>query len=221
MTIILLLLSPLACQGPIANIATIPIGDEEYILIFNRVDELLNADLDDAVQLVELKESYSGKEIIGLGTTLREHSGEILFLSGDCYWADPTNNGKVTKLDWALEELPFCAISRVDVEDCLRFTEVEGDVHQWIESRMKELGIRLAAIRIEGTFDEVNLSIAYSLPQEVEGKLENIFVTCDEEDDYGKTKGNDLGGHLQEGNSVDSEVTIFPIDEYILRNRLP
>jgi len=225
---------------------TVPIIDEYYVAMFNRVDELLLGDLDDTISLKDLQGQYSGRDIVGLGTTLREHNGEILFMSGSCYWADPTKNGQVTKLGWSADELPFCAITRVDSEDCFVFAEVTGDIHQWIEAKAEELRIPLAAVKMEGRFSDVHLSIADRLPTNSSEKLESILITVNEEREWefvgfyalgeenqkllsvpghpvhlhGKTLDNSYGGHLQKANSIASEVAICPISEYVLRNKV-
>ena len=241
------LLLPAGCQQLANTGATIPSADEEYVAIFNRVDELLLGDLNDTVSLEELKGRYSEREAIGLGTTSRKHNGEIFFVSGNCYWADPTSSGQVTELDWVGEEFPFCAVTLVDNEDCLVFTGATGDVHRWIEDKAEDLGLPLAAVKIEGTFTDVHLSIADRLPENPTEKLESVLVTVDGEREWefvgfyvegdenqsllsvpghpvhlhGRTLDNSYGGHLQKANSVTSQVTIYPIDEYVLRNRVP
>ena len=247
LVVLLWLFLPAACY-PLANtVVTIPSVDEEHVSIFNRVDELLMGDLDDTVSLEELSGQYSGKEIIGLGTTLREHAGEIFFLSGSCYWADPTHNGQVMKLGWVEEELPFCAITRVDSEDCLVFTGATGDIHQWVEDKAEELGVSLAAVKVKGRFTDVHLSIADRLPKNANEKLESALIAVNEEREWefvgfyaqgeenqkllsvpghpvhlhGKTLENDYGGHVQKANSIASQVAIYAIDEYVLRNRVP
>ena len=238
---------PAGCYRPADSVATLPSVDEEYVSIFNRVDELLMGDLNDTVSLQDLQGRYSAKEIAGLGTTSREHAGEILFLSGSCYWADPSSNGQVTKLGWIEEELPFCAIARVDSEDCLVFTGATGDIHQWIEHKAEELGVSLAAVKAKGEFTDVHLSIADRLPENATEKLESVLVTVNEERGWefvgfyaqdeenqkllsvpghpvhlhGKTLENNYGGHIKKANSIASEVSIYAIDEYVLRNRVP
>ena len=94
------LLLPTGCQQLADTTVTIPSTDEEYVAIFNRVDELLLGDVHDTVSLEELEGWYAGREAIGLGTTSRKHNGEVFFVSGSCYWADPTSGGRVTELDW-------------------------------------------------------------------------------------------------------------------------
>jgi hypothetical protein len=37
---------------------------------------------------------------------------------------------------------------------------------------------------------------------------------------HGMTPDGGHGGHLVQANSVDSEVTIYPLQEYVLRNRV-
>jgi alpha-acetolactate decarboxylase len=247
MLVVALSLLALACGRPSETGSAISIGEEDYISIFNRVDELFVGDLDDTVSLRDLKDVYSGKEIIGLGTTLREYNGEICFVDGSCYWADPTQNGKVVELDWKKDNLPFCAIAVVDVEKGLKFEGVEGDIHYWVASKTRELGIKLAAVKVEGIFSDVNLSIARTLPKEAGDELENMFLTidqkgewtfvgfyaeCEEEQSilsvvgypvhlHGKIRDDKFGGHLQRAVSVYSDVTIFPLDGYTLTNRLP
>jgi len=245
--VLLCLLLPAGCYQSADTAVIIPGVDEDYVSIFNRVDELLMGDLDDTVSLEELSGQYSGREIIGLGTTLREHAGEIFFLSESCYWADPTSNGRVMKLDWIEEELPFCAITGVDIEDYLVFTGVTGDIHQWIERKIEELGIPLAAVKVKGRFADVHLSIADRLPENASEKLESVLITVNEEREWefvgfyaqgeenqkllsvpghpvhlhGKTLENDYGGHVQKANSIASEVAIYPVDQYVLRNKVP
>ena len=245
--VLICLCLPAGCYQSANTVATLPSVDEEYVSIFNRVDELLMGDLNDTVSLEELSGQYLRKEIIGLGTTLREHAGEIFFLSGSCYWADPTNNGRITKLGWIEEELPFCAITRVDSEDCLVFIGATGDIHQWIEHKAQELGVSLAAVKAKGEFTDVHLSIADRLPENPSEKLESVLVTVNEERGWefvgfyaqgeenqkllsvpghpvhlhGKTLENNYGGHIKKANSIASEVSIYVIDEYVLRNRVP
>ena len=240
------LLLPTGCQQLADTTVTIPSADEEYVTIFNRVDELLMGDLDDTVSLRDLEGQYSGRDIMGLGTTLREHNGEIFFMSGSCYWADPTENGQVMKLGWIEEELPFCAITVIHNEDCLVFTGVTGNIHQWIEAKAEELRIPLAAVKVEGRFSDVHLSIADRLPTNSSEKLESILVTVSEEREWefvgfyalgeedqkllsvpghpvhlhGKTLDNSYGGHLQKADSIASEVAICPIGVYVLRNKV-
>jgi alpha-acetolactate decarboxylase len=247
--IALSLLSP-ACGRPAEPAEpgiTPPVGEEEYISIFNRVDELLMGDLSDTVSLGDLRDAYSGKEIIGLGTTLREYNGEIFFMDGSCYWADPVQNGRVVELDWRKDNLPFCAITVVDVGRGLNFEGVEGNIHSWVTLKARELGIKLAAVKIEGIFSDVNLSIARTLPKEAGDELENAYSTIGEKGEWtfvgfyaegedeqnilsvaghpvhlhGKIKDSRFGGHLQWATSVYSNVKIFPLDGYILTNRLP
>ena len=238
---------PAGCYRPADSGLTIPCPDEEYISIFNRVDELLMGDLNDTVSLEDLRGRYSAKEIAGLGTTSREHAGEILFLSGSCYWADPSSNGQVTELGWTEEELPFCAIARVDSEDCLAFAGVTGDIHQWVQDKAEELGVSLAAVKGKGNFGDVHLSIADRLPESATEKLESVLVTVNEEGEWelvgfyaqgeenqrllsvpghpvhlhGKTLEDNYGGHIQRAKSIASEVAIYPIDQYLLINRVP
>jgi len=244
--ILIWLFLPAGCQELAKTDGIVPLTDEEHISIFNRVDELLMGDLNDTVLLKELEGQYSRGEIIGLGTTLREHSGEIFFFSGNCYWADPTNNGQVTKLDWIEERLPFCAIAKVDTENCLVSAGVTGDIHQWIERRMEELGVPLAAVEVEGEFTDIHLSIADRLPENPGEKLKSMLINVNEEREWkfvgfyardeenqkllsipghpvhlhGKTLDNNCGGHLQKANSIASEVAIYPIDQYILKNKV-
>ncbi|MBM3148793.1 MAG: acetolactate decarboxylase [Chloroflexi bacterium] len=222
-------------------------GDKEYIAVFNRVDELLIGDLGDSVSLKELESKYAGKEIIGLGTTAREHCGELIFSSENCYWADPTNQGRIVELDWSEEKLPFCAIVRVDRVVGSTFNGVNGDLHAYLEGKAKELGMPLAAVRAKGRFNGVKLSIADRLPANADEKVQWIVVTVDDGREWefvgfyaltkdgqemisieehpvhlhGMTGDGSHGGHLVHANTVDAEVTIYPVGQYILRNRVP
>jgi alpha-acetolactate decarboxylase len=242
------LFSSAGCKPAVETSLCLPQTDKEYILIFNCVDELLTGDLADTVSLNDLARQYSGRDIVGLGTTLRQHSGELLFMSGKCYWADPTNEGKVTEIDWATaEKLPFCAITRVGGEDALVFTEVTGDIHEWLVDKLVELGIPLAAVKIDGEFIDIDISIADKLPTNPSEKLKSTLVTIGEEQEWqmagfyalasddqavitvpespvhlhGKTLDNSHGGHVKKANSISSMVTIYPIKQFILNNRVP
>jgi alpha-acetolactate decarboxylase len=237
----------LSCGPSVESGVYIPAADNQYILVFNCVDELLTGDLTDTVSLSDLAGQYAGKDIVGLGTTLRQHSGELLFVSGKCYWADPTSEGKVTEIKWTAEKLPFCAITRLSSEDALVFNGVTGDIHEWLENKLLELGIPLAAIKVNGNFSDVDLSIADELPANPAETLKSTLVTVKAEqkwqmvgfytsnkDDqaiitvpdspvhlHGKTSDNSHGGHIKKANSISSTVTIYPIREIILRNRVP
>lgn len=236
------------CKPTSSTGACLPQADKEYILIFNCVDELLTGDLADTVSLNDLATQYSGEDIIGLGTTSREHSGELLFMSGKCYWADPTNDGKVTEIDWtAAEKLPFCAITRISGKDMLVFTGITGNIHDWLVNKLVELNIALAAIKVNGKFVDVDLSIADRLPANSSEKLKSTLVIVSEEQEWqmvgfyalnsddqaiitvpespvhihGKTLDNIHGGHIKKANSISSTVTIYPIKQFILTNRVP
>ncbi|MCJ7514510.1 MAG: acetolactate decarboxylase [Dehalococcoidia bacterium] len=235
------------CKPPAETGTCIPQADKEYILVFNCVDELLAGDLADIVSLNDLARQYSGENIVGLGTTSREHGGELLFMSGKCYWADPTNDGKVTEIDWTAEELPFCAIARVTDKDALVFTGITGDIHEWLGKKLVELGIPLAAIKISGNFVDVDLSIADRLPANSSEQLKSTLTTVSQEQEWqivgfyalnsddqaiitvpespahlhGKTVDNSHGGHIKKANSIFSEVTIYPVKQFILSNRVP
>ncbi|MBM4451824.1 MAG: acetolactate decarboxylase [Chloroflexi bacterium] len=243
----LLLLLSAGCCLQVGISAGLSSGEKEYIAIFNRVDELLIGDLGDTVLLAELGSKYEGKEIIGLGTTAREHCGELIFSSGNCYWADPTNQGWIVELDWSEEKLPFCAVVRVDRVAGSTFDGVYGDLHAYVEGKAKELGVPLAAVRVKGRFSGVKLSIADRLPVNVDEKVKGVVVTVDDEREWGfvgfyaltendqeiisidghpvhlhgMTGDGSHGGHLVQANAVDAEVTIYPIGQYILRNRVP
>ena len=39
-------------------------------------------------------------------------------------------------------------ITSVDSESGMQFDGVEGDIHQWVEAKLEELGIELAAVRV-------------------------------------------------------------------------
>jgi alpha-acetolactate decarboxylase len=226
----------------------LPQTDKPYVLIYNSVDELLTGDLSDTVVLNDLALPYSGKDIVGLGTTSRTHGGELLFIDGRCYWADPVDEGKITELDWkSKERLPFCAITQVSSQDAVVFTGVIGDIHEWLISKLTELSVPLAAIQIEGKFGNVDLSIADRLPQNPQEKLQATLLTVDEEADWdmggfyalrsddqaiitmtgspvhlhGKTNNDTYGGHVKKANSVSSTVTMYPIKQFILINRVP
>ena len=227
--------------------ADIPGQQEEYIAVFNRVDELLAGDLADTVSLKELEPEYRGKKIIGLGTTSLEHCGELIFTSGNCYWADPTNQGRIKELDWTREQLPFCAVVAVDVDEKQVFGNVDGDIHQWLETKMKGLGSPLAAVEVKGKFGGVRLSVADKLPSSPAETVQSVIITVDERQEWefvgfyayaendqelisvtghavhlhGKTIDGSNGGHLQQANAVVAEVTIYPVSQYILRNRVP
>ena len=233
---------PLAGSG-----VYVPQADKEYILIFNCVDELLAGDLADTVLLRDLAGQYSGEDIVGLGTTSRQHSGELIFMSGKCYWADPTSEGKVTEIDWTAEEIPFCAITRIYSEDELAFHGITGDIHEWLEKKLVELGIPLAAVTVNGKFTDVDLSIADKLPTNPSEKLKSTLITVSQEQEWqmvgfyalasddraiitvpespvhlhGKTLDNSHGGHVKKANSMSSTVTIYPIKQFILSNRVP
>jgi alpha-acetolactate decarboxylase len=236
-----------SCKTPAETGACVPQTDKEYILIFNCVDELLTGDLADKVSLNDLASRYAGEDIVGLGTTSREHGGELLFLSGKCYWADPTNDGKVTEIDWTTEKLPFCAITTVSDDDALVFSGITGDIHGWLVNKLDELGIPLAAIKVNGTFVDVDVSIADRLPTSPSEKLESTLTTVSPEQDWqmagfyasnsddqaiitvpespvhlhGKTVDNSHGGHIKKATSISSEVTIYPVKQFILINRVP
>jgi alpha-acetolactate decarboxylase len=240
------LFASIGCKPPAGTDAYLPQTDKEYILIFNCVDELLASDLTDTVSLSDLAGRYSGQDIIGLGTTLRQHSGELIFISGNCYWADPTSDGKVTRLDWTDEKLPFCAITSVASKDALVFTGITGDIHEWSGNKLMELGIPLAAIKVNGKFIDVDLSIADSLPTNPSEKLKSALITVSEEQEWqmvgfyalksddqtiitlpespvhlhGKTLDNSHGGHVKKADSVSSEVTIYPVKQFVLYNRV-
>lgn len=235
------------CKPTAGTGACLPQANKEYIIIFNCVDELLTGDLADTVSLNDLARQYSGEDIVGLGTTSRQHSGELLFMSGKCYWADPTSDGKVTEIDWTAEELPFCAITRVSSEDALVFTGITGDIHEWLGKKLVELGIPLAAIRVNGTFVNVDLSIADKLPTSPSENLKSTLTTISQKQDWqmagfyalnsddqaiitvpespvhlhGKTLDNSHGGHIKKADSVSSTVTIYPTKQFILSNRAP
>jgi len=235
------------CKPPIGADVYIPGVDKGHILIFNCVDELLIGDIDDTVSLNDLARQYSGEDIVGLGTTLREHSGELLFMSGKCYWADPTSDGKITEIDWTTENVPFCAITVVDSVDALMFTEITGDIHEWLGKKILELGIPLAAVKVKGKFIDVDLSIADHLPTRQSENLKSTLVTVSEEQEWqmvgfytlmsddqaiisvpgspvhlhGKTLDNSHGGHVKKANSIYSTAIIYPINQFILRNNVP
>jgi alpha-acetolactate decarboxylase len=237
----------LSCETQVESGVYIPATGDEYILVFNCVDELLTGDLADTVALNDLARQYEGKDIVGLGTTARENSGELLFMSGKCYWADPLNEGKVTELEWTDDLLPFCAITRVSTENSLVYNGVTGDIHEWLGKKLSELGIPLAAIKVNGNFNDVDLSIADQLPASPAELLKSALVTVSEEQEWqmagfyasntdeqaiisvpespihlhGKTADNSHGGHIKMANSLSSKVTIYPVDEIILRNRIP
>jgi alpha-acetolactate decarboxylase len=235
------------CKSPSEASACIPDADTGYILIFNCVDELLAGDLTDTVPLKDLERQYSGEDIVGLGTTSRQHSGELLFISGKCYWADPTNDGKITEIGWTSERMPFCAITRLADEDKVVINGISGYIHESLAKKMVELNIPLAAVKIEGRFNNVDLSIADRLPARPNETLKSTLLTVSEErewqmvgfyalmiDDqaiisvpesavhlHGKTLDNSHGGHIKRANSVSAIVTIYPIKQYILRNMVP
>ena len=242
------LFSSAGCKPTTETGPCLPQADEEYILIFNCVDELLTGDLADTVSLNDLAGQYSGRDIVGLGTTSRQHGGELLFISGKCYLADPTNEGKITEIDWAsAEKLPLCAITRIDDKNVLVFTEVTGDVHEWLVDKLVELDIPLAAFKVNGDFADVDLSIADRLPTNPNEKLQNTLVTISDEQEWqmagfyalasddqaiisvpesavhlhGKTLDNSHGGHVKKAHSISSTVTIYPIRQFILSNRVP
>ncbi len=236
-----------SCKLSTGTSVCIPGTDKESVLIFNCVDELLTGDLADTVSLNDLAEQYSGEDIVGLGTTSREHSGELIFMSGKCYWADPVSDGKVTEIDWTAEELPFCAIINIAGEEALTFTEVSGDIHEWLVKKLLELGIPLAAIKVNGKFIDIDLSIADKLPTNSSEKLKSTLVTINEEQEWqmvgfyaalsddqtvisvpespvhlhGKTLDSSHGGHVKKASSISSTVTIYPVKQFILRNRVP
>ncbi|MCJ7655263.1 MAG: acetolactate decarboxylase [Dehalococcoidia bacterium] len=241
------LFGSLGCKPPAGAGAYLPQSDKEYILIFNCVDELLTGDLTDTVSLNDLASQYSGKDIVGLGTTSRQHGGELLFLSGKCYWADPTSDGKITEIDWTAEKLPFCAITRVSDKDALVFPGITGNIHDWLVNKLVELDIPLAAIRVNGTLVNVDLSIADKLPTSPSENLKSTLTTISQEQDWqmagfyalnsddqaiitvpespvhlhGKTLDNSHGGHVKKADSISSTVTIYPIKQFILSNRVP
>jgi alpha-acetolactate decarboxylase len=235
------------CKPQVETGTCLPQADSNYILIFNCVDELLTGDLTDTVSLNDLASQYSGQDIVGLGTTSRQHGGELLFLSGKCYWADPTSDGKITEIDWTAEKLPLCAITRVSDGDELVFLGVTGNIHDWLVNKLVELNVPLAAIRVNGTFDNVDLSIADKLPTNPSEKLKSMLITVSQEQDWqmagfyalnsddqaiitvpespvhlhGKTLDNSHGGHIKKAESKSSTVTIYPIKQFILSNRVP
>jgi len=237
----------IGCKPPNNTSVCLPETDKEYILIFNCIDELLTGDLEDTVTLADLAAQYKGQDIIGLGTTLRPHSGELLFLSGNCYWADPLNEGKTTQIDWTAEKLPFCAITQVSDKEALVFNGVTGDIHEWLVSKLLDIGAPLAVIEINGKFSDVDLSIADRLPLDPGETLKSALVTVSQEGEWqmvgfyarrdvdqaiisvpespvhlhGKTADNSHGGHIKKANAVSSTVTIYPIKQFILRNRVP
>lgn len=238
------LLGSFGCKPPAGARVCLPQSDKEYILIFNCVDELLAGDLADTVSLKDLAGQYSGEDIVGLGTTLRQHSGELIFMSGKCYWADPTGEGKVTAIDWTAEELPFCAITKIYREDALVFPGVTGDIHEWLEKKLVQLGIPLAAVKANGKFADVDLSIADKLPTNPSEKLESALITVSGEQEWqmvgfyalmsddqaimslpdspvhlhGKTVDSSHGGHIKKADSTSATVTIYPLKQYILKN---
>jgi alpha-acetolactate decarboxylase len=226
----------------------LPQTDKPYVLIYNSVDELLTGDLSDTVTLKDIAAPYSGEDIIGLGTTSRTHAGELLFIDGKCYWADPDNEGKMIELDWkSSETLPLCAVTQVSNQDELVFTGVAGNIHEWLMNKLTELGIPLAAIQIEGKFSDVDLSIASILPQNPNETLQATLLTVGEESEWqmggfyalrsddqaiisvpespvhihGRTIDDSNGGHIKHANSISSTVTIYPIKQFILINRVP
>jgi alpha-acetolactate decarboxylase len=222
-------------------------ANEGYIAVFNRVDELLMGDLQDTVSLKELERKYTGEKIIGLGTTSLEHCGELMFMSGACYWADPTKQGRIMELDWTEEMLPFCAIVIIDEGEKQVFDDVNGDIHQWLENVIAELDIPLAAVEVKGKFDGVRLSVADKLPSNPEETVRSVIIAVDEKQEWefvgfyafaendqelisvvghpvhlhGKMMDGSIGGHLQKADALDAEVTIYPVNQYILRNRVP
>ena len=240
------LLVSAGCSLRIGDKASIP-ESGEYITVFNRVDELLIGDLDDTVWLKDLESEYRGKKIIGLGTTSLEHCGELIFASGACYWADPTNKGQIVELDWSEEYLPFCAIVAIEGDEKQIFGDVNGDIHQWLETKMEALDVPLAAVEVRGTFDSVHLSVADRLPSSPTDTLKSVAIELEERQEWemvgfyafgeneqelisvvghpvhlhGKSIDGSKGGHVQQANAVGVEVTIYPIDQYILKNRVP
>ena len=246
--LILSLFGTVGCKPSSGAGVCLPETDKQYVLIYNCVDELLTGDLTDTVTLNDLAAPCSGKDIIGLGTTSRTHGGELLFISGKCYWSDPTDEGKMTELNWASDErLPFCAITQVGSENALVFTGITGDVHTWLISKLTELSVPLAAIQIEGKFTNVDLSIADRLPRNPQEKLQATLLTVSEEEDWemggfyalrsddqaiisveespvhihGRTTDDSHGGHIKHANSVSSTITIYPVRQFILVNRVP
>jgi alpha-acetolactate decarboxylase len=246
LVLIVSLFSSLSCKPAAESRVCVPTTDTQYVLVFNCVDELLTGDLADTVSLSDIAGPYAGKDIVGLGTTLRQHNGELLFMDGKCYWADPTSDGKVTEIEWTDEPLPFCAITRLSGEDSLVFNGVTGDIHEWLVNKLVELSIPLAAIKVNGNFADVDFSIADKLPTNPTEILKSALVTVTEEQEWqmvgfyasnsddqavisvpespvhlhGKTLGDSHGGHIKKANSISSTVTIYPIREIILRNKV-
>jgi len=242
------LIGAVGCKPNTETGPCLPQADKEYVLICNCVDELLTGDLTDTVSLNALAAQYSRRDMVGLGTTSRQHSGELMFMYGKCYWADPTHDGKVIEIDWtADEELPFCAIASVSDKDALVFTGINGDIHECLEKKLVELRIPLAAIKINGSFINVDLSIADKLPTNSSEELKSTLVIVSQAQEWqmvgfyalssddqalitvpgspvhlhGKTLDDSHGGHVKKANSLSSTITIYPIEQFILRNRVP
>ncbi|MFQ6062713.1 MAG: acetolactate decarboxylase [Methanosarcinales archaeon] len=138
------------------------------LLVVNKVEDLLAGDLWEYRSLDDLAPLISKAEILGLGTTSREHNGEILFFTEDskrkCIWADPVSKS-YNNLQWTDEKLPFCAIALLDSRDVYIVKDVTGDIHEKVIDEIKKQGINRAAVRIDGSFDKVKVSIAYHLPK--------------------------------------------------------
>jgi hypothetical protein len=124
---------------------------------------------------------------------------------------------------------------------------LSGDLHTFVERKAKELEIPLAAVKIEGKFSNVSLSVADKLPTNPSEKLKGVTVPVGEERQWefvgfyvlrggeqelisieehpvhihGMTPDGSHGGHLVQANAVDAEVTIYLIGQYVLRNKMP
>ena len=130
--------------------------------VYNRVDELLEGDLDDTVSVAAVRRRLKN-DSIGLGTTSRSDNGEVVIVGKSIFWIDP-EGASVREITDPGETLPFCAVAYIP-SSARRFELSGGDLKEMVLARCRDTGEGLLALKIAGEFYDVKVSVAKTIPR--------------------------------------------------------
>jgi hypothetical protein len=150
------------------------------LLVYNSAQGLLAGDLSHAISPGMVQDDIDAFPtdwiVLGVGTTNQPgRTGELIpdgtARNVQFWWVDPSSpsQAEVTNLmaapNLSSAELPFTAVGIADPKTVIEWAiPAVPSVHAWLQQQLEADEIKLAAIRLDGTFDNVMTTVSYNIP---------------------------------------------------------
>jgi hypothetical protein len=167
------------------------VEQKSKLFVYNSSYDLTMGDLWEYIKdqqiLLDIESYPKSFVVIGLGNTNQSYSiGEMMAMGtvglSRFLWIDPKYPNKAVEI-WD-REFPFAAIAVCNPNEIIRWDEIEGEIHKILADRIEAEGVKVAALKMQGTLSDVQFHVSSHIPKEgirtphgsrAEGQRNNAF----------------------------------------------